>query len=224
MKGLTVIATNNGFEYLEKSLEAEKKHGRWPVLVVDTHSLDPMFAPWAANLCKRFGVEFISMEKSNYDFGAYLTAYKLKKDFDAFWFKHDSLYLKSPRFYDVIEQELPKFGMIGWHFFAKWGSSFDNEEQRIWLVNNLGSDDYDYGFYGPNLAISRKTLDALYPDLEWINVDDKIKQQAMERGWAIIAKKNKLPVLFLEHYKGDVKSDAYEFFIKATHSSGSPRK
>jgi hypothetical protein len=224
MSNLTVIATNNGFDYLEKSLEAEKKFGKWPVLVVDTRSNIPTFSFWAQIICQKYGARYICLDEARYDFGAYMKAVELNPGIENFWFKHDSLYLKSPEFYDVIEKLLPKYGMIGWHFFAKWGSSFDNEEQRLWLIDKFGSDDYDYGFYGPNFAVKRSTLELLKPELENLVIDDKLKQQAMERGWSILAKKHNLPVMFLEHFKGDVKSDVYKYFIKATHTSGAPRK
>lgn len=226
MKGLTVIATNNGWDYLENSLEAEKRFGRWPVYVVDTHSSDESFREAAWSISKKYGAEYIVLGAPRYDFGAYWLVWQLidNHKYDAFWFKHDSLYLKSPKFYDIIEKELPNYGMIGWHFFAKWGSSFDNEEQHQWLIEKFGSDDYEYGFYGPNLAIKRETLALLRDDLDTLIVDTKMKQQAMERGWAILAKKHNLPIMFLESYKGDVKSDNYQFFKKATHAAGAPRQ
>lgn len=226
MNGLTVIATNNGFDYLEQSLESEKNFGKWPVVVVDTASNDPTFRDWAESVCKKYNVEYVRMTSPRYDFGAYTTIPQMTEFeyFDAFWFKHDSLYLKSKDFYPIIEKELLNFDMIGWHFFARWGSSFDNEEQRQWLVDNLGSDDYEYGFYGPNVAMTRNVLNKILPDIRNVVVDTKIKQQAMERGWSILAKKNKISIMFLEQYKGDVQSDAYRFFKKATHESGVPRQ
>lgn len=223
-KNRTIIATHNGFDYLQKSLEAERKFGRWPVTVIDTCSSDESFPRFALDICKDYEVPFYRLYEPQYDFGAYMYAAKLYPEVENFWFKHDSLYLKSSEFYDIIEKQLPRYDMIGWHFFAKWGSSFDNEEQRQWLIDNFGSDDYEYGFYGPNLAIKRSTLNFLGSTLKNVVVDNKIKQQAMERGWAIVAKNHNLEVLFLENFKGDVKSDAYKYFIKATHNSGVPRQ
>lgn len=225
MKGLTVVATHNGFDYLEQSLEAERQFGRWPVVVVDTCSSDPAFEEWAGNVCERFGAGYVRMDAPRYDFGAYRTVPQLEPydEVDAYWFKHDSLYLKTPQFYDILEKELPRQGFIGWHFFARWGSSFDNEEQRRWLVEQFGTDDYDYGFYGPNIAMKRQTFIDIYEDIRNVVVDTKMKQQAMERGWAIIGKKRGLPMLFLENYKGDVQGDSYQFFRKAVHRGG-PRQ
>jgi hypothetical protein len=226
MNGLTVIATNNGWDYLEKSLEAEKKFGRWPVYVIDTCSSDESFREAAWAISKKYNAGYIVLAEPRYDFGAYYLAWQLMDNhkYDAFWFKHDSLYLKSSKFYDVIEAQLKHYDMIGWHFFAKWGSSFDNEEQRQWLLEKFGSDDYDYGFYGPNFAIKRETLVRLRDELDGVVIDTKMKQQAMERGWSILAKKHKMKTMFLEHFKGDVKSEAYEYFIKAQHTSGAPRQ
>jgi len=225
MNGLTVIATHEGGDYLEKSLQAEKQFGRWPVYVIDTCS-STEYAYKAHDLCQKYGAEFIQQTLPRYDFGAYYMSWQLVDNhkYDAFWFKHDSLYLKSPKFYDVIEKELTSYDMIGWHFFSKSGSPFDNEEQRLWLIEKFGSDDYIYGFYGPNIAIKRETLGKLQNDLDNLVVDTKMKQQAMERGWSILGKKHGMKMLFLEPYKGPVTSDNYMFFKKAEHATGAPRQ
>lgn len=225
MKGLTVIATNNGFDYLEEQLLGEKNFGRWPIVVVDTCSSMEHYSAYAKTVCGRFGVDYIRMDEPRYDFGAYKMIPQLEPydKYDAYWFKHDSLYLKSPKFYDILEAQLPQQGFIGWHFFARWGSSFDNDEQRQWLIDQFGTDDYDYGFYGPNIAMKRQTFIDIYQDIKDVVVDTKMKQQAMERGWSIIGKKRKLPMMFLEQYKGDVQGDNYQFFRKAVHRGG-PRQ
>jgi hypothetical protein len=224
MNGLTVIATHEGWDYIEECLDAEKKFGKWPVVVVDTCS-STKYAKHLLEMCNKRG-DFKLMLQSipNYDFGAYIAAANEYKDYDAYWFKHDSLYLKSPQFYDVIESSLKDMDFVGWHFFAKWGSSFDNEEQRQWLIEKFGTDDYDYGFYGPNIAMKRKTFLEIQDDIKDIIIDSKMKQQAMERGWSIIGKKRKMAMMFLEQYKGDVQSENYTFFRKATHNSGVPRQ
>jgi len=217
---MIVIATNNGWDYLEDCLKSiDKIHEA--VVVVDTGSSDEKFKEHAEQLCKHHKAKFLQCEpgECGYELGALKKAYAKFPGADNYVIIQDSLSMKA----NVIEaynEALEFFDIVGWHFFSESGTGWDGEEQKKWLIENFGTEHYDVGIYGSVLAMKRETLEKIYPDIKDVMVDSKMKEMGMERAWSTIAKKNGISVGILESYKGPIQSQAYTYFVKAKHRSG----
>jgi hypothetical protein len=225
---MIVVATNNGDPYLETCLGriAEHTKNEVPVVVVDTFSSDIGFRERARVLAEKHGFTFIQAERPCYDFGAYMLGYKTDPNREFYHFQHDSLYLKSPDLINDIRENLIDHDIAAWLRFDRAICAFDHEEQRSWLADRIGTDQYEMGIYGPNFSISDQAMKRLSGDLSRIEVDNKWKQQGMERGWPIMAQKHGLRVTQLESagFVWDGLFDGrYKLYDKATHPTGHPR-
>ena len=225
---MIVIATNNGRQYIYSCILNFQQHaaGKWPITIVDTCSSDLTYRAELREICSELGFNFLQCETPNYDFGAYMLAYKSFPDVKHFWFQHDSVTLKNPNFIPALQTKLFKFDIVPWLNFLPSDCFYDSKEQWNWVKENFGGDQYRLGIYGPCFGIKRETLDLLYPELENVQVKNKMHQQGMERGWSVLAEKHKLSISSLEEKTFSsiyFNSNTYLFFDKTKHLAGVPR-
>lgn len=219
---MIVIATNNGWNYLEQCLSRAIEFGtdNEKILVVDTNSSDKSYIDFAKNICNKYNVEFGQLSYSGYDFGAYMWAYRNYID-DFYFFQHDSIFIKNSESIKKIKSQISENAVCAWVKFSKHVCPFDNIEQQTWLKDKLGTDNYDYGIYGPNFGLLRSTLDRIIDKLNF-TVDNKLQQQGMERGWAILFKQLDIIVHGLEdptsQFNHRFHSDDFLYFTKVKHT------
>lgn len=226
---MIVIATNNGFDYLERCLKSIRMHTKNArILVVDTGSAEE-FEKLGQSIANDYGAEWTQTENKHYDFGAYIHVYKNYPS-EWYWFQHDSVCLKSYTALDLIKKQVLDGKACAWTSFVYYTCPYDNEEQMQWVHQLTGETDYDFGCFGPNFAISRNhldTLDSIY-NLSSIQVDTKVKQQAMERAWPIMFKKAGIYFTWIENtstqsFWHDFHEDKMIYFYKQLHKEG-PRQ
>ena len=226
---MIVIATNNGFDYLEKCLKSCKNYTvNIPVLVVDTGSSNE-FKELGKSLALKYGAQWTESEPGGYDYGAYIHAYK-NFEADWYWFQHDSVCFKNYSSIKLIEKQIRDGKACAWTSFVYYTCPYDNEEQANWVKSITDNTYYDFGCFGPNFGISRNhlnTIDSIF-NLSNIKVDTKIKQQAMERCWPIMFKMSNIYFTWLENtstqtFWRDFHEDHMIYFTKQLHKEG-PRK
>lgn len=222
---MIVIATNNGWDYIDINIEKIKEYDinkKENVIIVDTNSSDISYTEYIENKCKKENILFDKLNYSGYDFGAYKFAYEKYKDTEEFFiFQHDSVVINNIDSYQFLKNNSSNSSVCAWMSFHKNVCEFDNNSQREWCKSIFNTYDYDYGVYGPNFCIRTDMLSTLYSQINNAIVDNKIKQQGMERGWAILFKKNNIHLNYLEQMTGIINSDKY--FTKLKHKKGECR-
>lgn len=199
---MIVIATNRGWHCIEKSVEyARTFNQNEKIVIVDTQSNDNIYIQCLKDLSQKYDCLLEVSPYKHYDFGAYMHAYNLFKNEDWFFFHHDSVHFKSSDAIPKLKEKISENDVCAWVTFTRNIAPFDSDEQKNWLIRCIGSDDYDFGVYGPNLCIKRNTLQKLEPVLNKIIVDCKWKQQGMERGWSIIFKQHGIQLNALEDHE-----------------------
>ena len=148
-----------------------------------------------------------------YDFGSVLQSLS-ELDADKFLFIHDSC---SPKSVNCFERMLDvSDGSV--NAWASFIPQFDNAEQEQWCEGVAGSLSYDLGVFGPIFAITRNTLESI-DEVHDIDVDSKMKQQAMERVWPILFRKHGISVNFFETFK-HIQKGTTKLFDKTFYHRG----
>lgn len=229
MSKMVCIATNNGRGILDECLDRyDRFNPDWHICVGDTGSSDAEFREYARELCRARGHEFIQNEEPLYDFGIYSACYqRFRGEVGKFFFHHDSVWCKSPRALDAIDEKLEDFEFVPWVQFARDYCPFGWAEDRDFCLKYFGSDQYRLGVYGSNVAVRTSALDKMWPTLQHVRVTNKMEQCGMERGWAILAEQLGLSqscldgVIRTHHDWNDVlHSDGYEHFTKHARPAG----
>ena len=224
---MIVIASNNGWDYLETCVERCLQHtkGVWPVTVVDTFSSDEKFREFAKQLCEKHNLNFIQAGQQCWDFGAYKLAFQRFPTVDKFWFQHDSVWAKTD-FIQELDYMLTINDIVPWMWFLRrlgGAGGWDNQEQKLWLEDNFGTAEYQLGVYGPNLGITRQAMELVWPKIQSVSVTNKTQQMAMERAWSILIDQHGLRTSCLEkrdNLMGATDPDDHDFFCKAPHRNG----
>lgn len=220
---MIVIATNNGWDYLPTCVDSLRLHASGAnAVIVDTGSSDEKYRAFAEKSAVDAGMRFLQVRpgESGYEHGALMKAYREFPDEQEFMFLQDSLKMKSDHTLRDFMDGLNYFDVVAWHYFSQGGSGWDGDEQRQWLQQNFGDDQYGIGIYGSVFAIKRDSLRLLEGEVAHIIVDNKMKSMGMERAWSILFRRHGMNVTYLEGYKGPIGSEAYIHFIKQTHRNG----
>jgi hypothetical protein len=229
---MIVISTNNGWEYIEKCVDSYISNDIKDLLIVDTKSSDDNFVGFSKHLCEVAGIKWTQTENANYDFGAYVHAYRNYKS-DWYFFSHDSIYLKDKTSIEWIKKYIDDKVVCAWNRFYVELCPFIPKEQRTWCIDNFGSDKYEWGIFGPAFGISREYMELL-DSKGYFNVvvDTKWKQEGMERGWPIIFNLESIPYTSLETILGgnyigkhdeffdNFKNSIYRYFHKDSFDVG----
>ena len=225
---MIIVPTNNGRNYIYSCVLRLQQYVKdVPVTIVDTHSSDKSYTDEIRELCKDVGFNFLQCDRPGYDFGAIKLAYQTFPATTWFWFQHDSVYIKSSNLIYDVRQKLQTNDMVALTFFHPSDCFYDNEEQRKFVNDNCGDFHYQNGIYGPNFGINKQALDKMWSDISKIEVTTKLQQQAMERGWAVLANKYGLKISKLEEHDFKIPffdNNLYTYFDKAKHAGRMPRQ
>lgn len=156
-------------------------------------------------------VVFINTEAGGRDTGAYLTAYRKHRNFDGYFFMHDSMQIKRPDFLKYFARPDRVTAWLRFPFF------FDEKEQEEYIAKILGQGSYPpdgiFGsiFYVPRQALATLEKKKLLP----VPPLTRLEQQGWERGWAIAFHRAGIPVEFIDRYDSvKFNSNQYEHFYK----------
>lgn len=226
MKGLIVISTNNGFDYIEKCINSYDKYGcdGDDILVVDTKSSDESFVTYTKELCNKKGIMWDQTNYAGYDNSAYMHAYENYK-YPHYIFQHDSVIIKHRETVSTLKKYIydEDYDSASFLGFAKDVCPFGNDEIESFCYDKYKSLEYRYGVFGPNFIIKKETLDFLYIkySLGELIIDNKNKAQATERGWGIMFDSEKLKYKCNEIFTNELfyrlTDDEYIYFTKLKH-------
>jgi len=142
-----------------------------------------------------------------YDFGTVLYALDFL-DADSYTFIQDSCLPVSCAGMDKLAY-CAEGEATAW---ASFEGMFDSASQEKWCEDIAGSVEFEWGIFGPIFSATRLDLERIV-ELRDIVVDNKDKQQAMERVWPILFKKYGIKVSFLEKFS-DIQSGKMKLFEK----------
>lgn len=202
---MIVIASHNNIRNLERLLKSLSVFGTGyynDVLIIDTNSDNCEYLNYLDSLKTRkfnFRLRIDKTPYSGYDSGAYIYVYENYVDTE-YIFLQDSLEIKNWTWAYEISNKLKSHDVVSWRVFDKNVCPYDSDEQRTWLRNMIGTDDYDWGIFGPIFSIKREAMNKIKDNNLFIIPTSKIEQQGMERGWAIIFKKLNITVTPLENW------------------------
>lgn len=214
---MIVIATNNGYDFLKKSLDSLSNIGvKIPISIIDTNSTDEFSVKFIqeikTGLYSNLDIKVLQTPYCGFDTGAYI--YAMKNIYsDRYYFIHDSLIIKYYDFFNEIDKLLEDGVVVSLLEF--WGNSYDNQEQVDFCIRNIGSSYYDKGIFGPIFSILRSDVDKIIDSLNFYP-EVKNNQMAMERGWSVIFKLNNINIKSLCGFFdiNKIINDKYEYFTK----------
>jgi len=232
-KGLIVVATNNGMDYIEKCISKYMQFkNNEDILIVDTGSSDIDYINYTKELCSRYKIQWDQTKEPRYDYGAYIHAFENYK-YNYYIFHHDSIMVKRDdtilNLKNILYNE--NYDCVSFLSFHNTVCMFGTLAEKEFCQNNFNSSFYEYGIYGPNFIIKYDSLKLLYEKykLNSVVVDNKSKQMAMERGWAIMLTNEKLKYKSIEEFTaGETQLDGYwklfndgfNYFTKIKHKNG----
>lgn len=182
------------------------------LIVVPTFNGDHFTGQLAVSLKNTpYPVRFVDTSDGMRDVGALMKCYKENPNFDYYFLMHDSMIVKKP---DFIED----FNNLGGEVNAwlKFPMFYDYDNQQEYIKSILGSDNAQYGIFGPIMLIPRTIItriieEGLYPLIP----KDKNEQCAWERGWAVIFELLGIKVEFIDTLEvGKLEGNLYEHFRK----------
>ena len=195
MKNLIVISTKdkNNFDLFKR---VQNYKGNSDVLVVDTGSNKSQIKK-TKDICTKYGFYFHITSIPDYDFSGVKTVYDKDQylNYEKYWFQQDSCFPNKN--YNLIFDKIKNNSPVAWLLFERNICPFDNEISVKFCKNHFNSIDYDLGIFGPIFGISRKDLKNIINPVN-IRVECKSHATAMERGWAILFKKNNFNVYSLD--------------------------
>lgn len=180
---MIVISTNNGINYLPRLLNSIDVHGTCghTVCIVDTGSTEPEFIHYLDSLDTSKYI--IHKQLGGYDTGAYIYAYNTYNEAE-YIFMHDSMEVLSNTWVDEFTACNKDVC-----YYSAFDLFFDSPEHFDWVVNKgIYTPRTTHGIFGPIFYIKRTVLDAISIkfDLNSVIPLNKIEQQIMERGWAMM--------------------------------------
>lgn len=214
---ILVIATNNGKKYLTNllnSLEIIKFNKK--IAIIDTQSTQTDSIEFLKGLKLNneynLDIEIYKTPYSGYDTGAYIYAMKNFK-YEVFYFIQDSMVIKSIDFFEKIKEKLSPGVIVPIVTFCS--NFYDNEEEKNFCLNNLGTYNYSKGIFGPMFSITGQDV-SLIEDKWFVLPKNKNEQMAMERGWSIIFEKYNFKIIPLEgeHNNDKLYNDKHIYFKK----------
>lgn len=183
-----VVATNNGSKQLPRLLKSFEKHGTGglPVCIVDTGSSDPEFLDYLASL-RSSGYLVERTPYGGYDTGAYIWGYKnyLAKEYV---FMQDSMEILNSNWVDCFREKRVDVCFYA-YFHIEYPNGFDEPAQLEFIkeagILNEKTEFCAFGpiFYATRLAMA--TMESRYK-FDRIIPKNKLQQQGMERGWAMM--------------------------------------
>jgi hypothetical protein len=117
-----------------------------------------------------------------YDSGAYIHAF-IHYDSDKYICLQDSLFITDINFISDITRRLDTVDVIPIYNFRY---SYDNDQQRIWAEEYLGSDNLPQdGIFGPIFAVNKSIVKRI--PIVWLKEPNtKLQACGMERRWSLI--------------------------------------
>ena len=222
---MIIIATNNGLSYINRCVEnILNQTVKTPVAIIDTNSSDINFKKYTKGLCTQYNFDYIEMNYSCYDFGAYYKAMELYPNEPFYWFQHDSIIMKNPDTLKYIQELLENNDIVS--LIAFNSNFYETDYQRNNVKKWFGKIEFEKGVYGPNFGFKNDVLNIIKEKVKGIEIKNKEDLKSMERGWAVlfemlnfkVANIETKPFNFFRFYEND-----YDYFIKAKHENG-PRQ
>jgi glycosyltransferase involved in cell wall biosynthesis len=206
---IIVVATFNGAAVLPRFVASARKLDPAPiVIVVDTGSSDYGFVRNARTLGDIF------LEAPNtYDTGAYIHAANSLPDDAEIFFCHDSIEFKHPLVLQTFTRQLRQhnIGLVGWIGFPL--TLWDTDSQKRFVKEACGIEDWrtEHGVFGPMFMAKAGFIKQIGRHLKKLP-SRKLEQQAMERGWAIVAEhlgKRVVSLHFPNNILGSINNDEH---------------
>ena len=214
---MIVIATHNGEKYLKDLLSDIKgfKISNSKVCVVDNLSTDKSHLEYLEQL-KKEDYNILHNPKSTYELGAFIYATDMLKD-DIWFSMQDSIRIKE----DIFSYVIPKLTQNNIYTFLTFPyATYDNNDDRRFLLLNFGHMKYSKGVYASSIFILDSVMQKIKHD--FIIPRSKLDAAASERGVAVILDKHNIEINGLGEYVPEKTSDpnGYSFFSKIYGARG----
>lgn len=151
-----------------------------------------------------FKVTYTVTPYSGYDTGAYVWAYQNYKD-DYYIFLHDTLVVNNSNWFERFKSFRNENTLNAWCYFNLYPiAPMYSEFIFPKIEDNTNINTAHLGIFGPIFQISRNSLsriDAKY-DLRKFIPTNKVEQEAMERGWSLLAAGSGVDVNVIDGHYG----------------------